>query len=122
MKSKRICEDCGSSKLRPIVTGGLACDICGWTPQINAIALITERGNTHGDWDKQAKLAQEFKSLVRRSFNATTPSGYLLDRQQEAVEMICVKLSRILTGNPDEPDHWNDIAGYAELGKSGHPK
>jgi hypothetical protein len=35
--------------------------------------------------------------------------------QKEAIEMICHKLGRILCGNPDTPDHWLDIAGYATL-------
>jgi hypothetical protein len=26
-----------------------------------------------------------------------------------------MKMSRILCGNPNEPDHWRDIAGYATL-------
>jgi hypothetical protein len=34
----------------------------------------------------------------------------------EALEMICTKIARILSGNPNDPDHWKDIAGYAELG------
>jgi hypothetical protein len=29
--------------------------------------------------------------------------------------MIALKLSRILSGKPDEQDHWDDIAGYARL-------
>jgi hypothetical protein len=29
--------------------------------------------------------------------------------------MILMKLARVIAGNPNEPDHWRDIAGYAEL-------
>jgi hypothetical protein len=36
--------------------------------------------------------------------------------------MIAVKISRILTGDAGEPDHWDDIQGYAHLGKAGHSK
>jgi hypothetical protein len=30
--------------------------------------------------------------------------------------MIALKLSRILSGQANFKDHWNDIAGYAKLG------
>jgi hypothetical protein len=76
--------------------------------------LVMERGTQHGDWKKQAAVAQCFKRLVRDSLNYQT--GRLMDSQLEAVEMICVKLSRILTGNPWHKDHWLDIQGYAQLG------
>ena len=29
--------------------------------------------------------------------------------------MISTKLARIASGNPNELDHWKDIAGYADL-------
>jgi hypothetical protein len=35
--------------------------------------------------------------------------------QRESLEMNQHKVARILAGNPDEPDHWFDIAGYATL-------
>jgi len=34
-----------------------------------------------------------------------------------ALEMISLKLARIICGDPNFADHWDDIAGYAELGK-----
>jgi hypothetical protein len=35
--------------------------------------------------------------------------------QDEALSMIVMKISRILTGDPNHADHWADIAGYATL-------
>lgn len=35
--------------------------------------------------------------------------------QQEALEMIAHKIARILNGNPNKIDSWEDIAGYAIL-------
>jgi hypothetical protein len=35
--------------------------------------------------------------------------------QREALEMIAHKIARILSGDPNHKDHWEDIAGYAEL-------
>jgi hypothetical protein len=37
------------------------------------------------------------------------------DDQWEALEMIASKMSRIVNGNPDKVDNWDDIAGYAKL-------
>jgi hypothetical protein len=31
--------------------------------------------------------------------------------------MILHKLARVLSGNPDNADHWDDIGGYARLGR-----
>ena len=77
-------------------------------------ALIAERGKAHGDWHKQASIAQQLKAVLYPARNALTP------HQVEALEMIAVKMSRILAGDPNHADHWDDIAGYARLGKQGH--
>lgn len=82
--------------------------------------LVSDRKKTHGSWVEQSALAHSLKATVRsvinnRHYTSFTPS------QLEALDMICVKISRIVTGNPDEPDHWNDIAGYALLARwEGH--
>lgn len=70
--------------------------------------LIVERGKTHGTWDLQAAKAVE----IKRTFEAISS---LNDSQYEALQQIAVKISRILTGNPNCADHWADIAGYATL-------
>ena len=76
--------------------------------------LIQERGRTHGDWSKQAQCAQSLKNCIRR---AQEPIRTLSKGQMEAIEMVCVKISRIVCGDPNNPDHWTDIIGYATLGK-----
>ena len=35
--------------------------------------------------------------------------------QRESLDMIAHKIGRILAGDPDFRDHWDDIAGYAKL-------
>lgn len=73
---------------------------------------LAARGKTHGDWGKQAFLAQKLKlALLGEDFYKSN----MTSQMQEGVEMICVKLSRIITGDPAEIDHWRDIAGYATL-------
>lgn len=74
-------------------------------------AIIEARAKTHGDYKLQAKLAQDLKTRIRQE------GGNLSPQQQEALEMICVKIARIVCGNPNEPDHWLDVQGYAALGK-----
>jgi len=34
---------------------------------------------------------------------------------QEALDVICGKIARIIAGDPYHSDHWRDIAGYATL-------
>lgn len=72
---------------------------------------LEERGNTHGDFSDNARVSQELKEVI-----ADSVKYHLLNNvQKEALAMICHKMSRIVSGNPDEPDHWRDIAGYATL-------
>ena len=73
--------------------------------------LLAERGKTHGDYSKQAAKACE----LRRAIATGDRTVALSDVQLDALNMICVKMSRIVCGNPNEPDHWRDIAGYATL-------
>ena len=73
--------------------------------------IISERNLVHGDYTVQATMTQDMKDTVRSgpNYNTMSPS------HREAVEMIAVKLARILCGNPNHRDHWDDIAGYARL-------
>jgi hypothetical protein len=90
-------------------------------------ALLTERGSTHGDFSVNADLSQRLKRILRESPGWTN----LHPVHREALDVIALKVSRILSGKPYEPDHWADIAGYArlaeraaapfDLGKAGQP-
>lgn len=77
-------------------------------------SLIAERDKTHGNWERQAQLAQSLKMTIDV---AQLPVRTLSKGQREAIDMICVKLSRIVCGNPNEADHWIDLQGYARLGE-----
>lgn len=74
-------------------------------------SLLDERAQTHGSFRHQATWAQNMKRSMR------CPDGWdnLGPHQREALDMIAQKISRALHGNPNEPDHWRDIAGYAQL-------
>ena len=78
--------------------------------------LTREKKKEHGDWKEQADMVHLLKVTMRHGRNWFTLENY----QREALEMNQLKVSRILTGNPGLDDHWDDIAGYAFLGKGGH--
>jgi hypothetical protein len=75
--------------------------------------LIAERRKTHGAFTTNAKISQGLKDFLRKEMSE---AGVLLtDVQQEALDMICLKISRICSGQAGFHDHWADIAGYAKL-------
>jgi Domain of unknown function (DUF6378) len=78
-------------------------------------SLLKTRGSTHGDWIAQSATSESlYATLMSRNPD-------LSSSQVQAIHMICTKLSRIVCGNPDEPDHWRDIAGYATLAMNAIP-
>lgn len=79
--------------------------------------LVQERKKQHGNWIDQSRLSHQLKETMRRSKNWSM----LEHHQAEALDMIATKISRILTGDAGYADHWDDIGGYALLGKGGHP-
>jgi len=82
-------------------------------------ALLAERGRTHGRFEDHASITQQIKRIIIAEVcvrhNEDRPS--LTDGQLEALEMIAHKIGRILAGDADYADHWDDIAGYALLGR-----
>lgn len=79
--------------------------------QSDSATLLTERGSVHGDWLSQARCTSAIKAAMGGGNNYYT----LPPEQREAIDMIAVKLGRILCGDPNHADHWRDIAGYATL-------
>ena len=77
---------------------------------------LNERQSTHGDFAENASLSQTIKEYMHTSKNWRLRK--LTATQEEALDMIALKISRILTGNNREPDHWRDIAGYATLAEN----
>lgn len=75
--------------------------------------LLEERGKTHGPWSVQSKLFIDMLALARQAPGWATMPPFA----QAAITVILLKISRILCGKATEPDHWDDIAGYATLGK-----
>jgi len=74
-------------------------------------AILAERGKSHGDFTDNAKVMQALKHIVHDGVGWHS----LSDPHREAIHMILHKVGRIVTGNPNVQDHWDDIAGYAKL-------
>lgn len=73
--------------------------------------LLNEREMTYGDFVVNAEIAQATQNLWR----STAGWGKLEPEKRYALEMIAIKISRILSGDPNLVDSWDDIAGYARL-------
>lgn len=84
--------------------------------------LLIERGKTHGDYLEHARCTQMLKNIIK-NFMIVHPASdtpvivydNLTVCQRESLDMIAHKIGRILAGDPDFRDHWDDIAGYAKL-------
>jgi hypothetical protein len=70
--------------------------------------LLAERATTHGKYEEHAEVTQGIL-MAGTSWHKLTPC------QRESLHMFAHKMGRIVTGNPNLNDHWDDIAGYAVL-------
>ena len=77
----------------------------------NINELLAERQKTHGDFNAHARITQQLKDVMVDSPNwqKLSPS------QKESLEMVAHKFGRILSGNPNILDHWDDCQGYLRL-------
>ena len=73
--------------------------------------ILAARQKTHGDFNQNAFISQALKEVLWSHCEL----GKLSPVHREALEMICFKMSRIIAGNDNCRDHWDDIAGYATL-------
>lgn len=72
---------------------------------------LEERGKRYGNYLHQTRISKALQNRMRmvESYKELDPD------MQDALEMIAVKISRILNGTPDYADNWHDISGYATL-------
>lgn len=80
-------------------------------PMTDIQETLLERESTHGSYPVQSEFSQDLKDHLRhhRSWPDLAPD------QRESLELVCMKMSRIMHGNANELDHWRDIAGYITL-------
>ena len=76
---------------------------------MNAKELTEERETTHGSFSANARVSQELKATIH------CENSDMTNVQREAIDMICMKLSRIASGHAHFADHWEDIQGYCQI-------
>lgn len=75
--------------------------------------LLAERGKRYGDFMGHARITMDLKVAIRD--HVYSHDVKLQPDQWEALDMICHKIGRIVNGDPNWADSWDDIAGYAAL-------
>jgi hypothetical protein len=84
--------------------------------EMEASELLATRGQTHGPYELHAGITQQLKAVLHfQQQNGYACWAKLTECQRESLDMIMHKVGRILAGDPDFRDHWDDIAGYAKL-------
>lgn len=74
---------------------------------------LDQRGSRYGKFTGHAEITQLLKAVIASGLAKRDKT--LMPDQQEALDMICHKIGRIVNGDPDYDDSWIDIAGYAQL-------
>ena len=82
-------------------------------PEARVAEILGQRAKTYGTFKDNARVAQGLKRVMAE--HAREKDRTFADDQWEALEMIASKISRIINGDPDSVDQWDDIAGYATL-------
>lgn len=73
---------------------------------------LSQRGKVYGPFLRQASIACDLKGVMRSYIRW---EDQLAPDQREALEMMAIKIARIINGDPNHADSWHDIAGYAQL-------
>ena len=73
--------------------------------------ILEERGARYGNYLKQTQISSAIKNVIID----VVQFWDMESDQRDCLEMIAVKISRILNGDPNYADNWDDIAGYAKL-------
>lgn len=74
-------------------------------------AMLAERGSRYGSFNGHALITQQLKEIMQTSPNWKR----MAYDQKEALDMLAHKIGRILNGDPDYLDSWDDIIGYTKL-------
>jgi len=104
-------EDFSKMILMPLIIGQLPA-------QDKVAVIIEERGGLmgtgrYGPFIDNAIIAQD----IKETFRATPNWDKLNAAQKEGLDLIAMKISRILSGDPDYEDNWLDAEGYLRLAR-----
>ena len=73
--------------------------------------ILEQRGSVHGNHLAGGAYTQGAKELMRDSLNWPVMKNDL----KESLDVIQLKIARILNGDPEFEDHWIDIQGYVKI-------
>lgn len=77
----------------------------------NVDETLSDRGQYYGDFARTFDVIQQIKAALKDGAGwAEMPV-----ERREALEMIAVKMGRLVSGDSGHADSWHDIAGYARL-------
>lgn len=73
--------------------------------------LLQDRERTHGSYEKNCEITMDIWRAMQRgaSFEG------MADHQKVTLFMWAMKIHRIVNGDANVHDHWDDVAGYAQL-------
>ena len=71
---------------------------------------LNQRQSQYGSFEDVAMITEQMVDVMRKGYYEN-----LAYNQKMALYMICSKMARIVSGNPNHKDSWHDIAGYATL-------
>lgn len=75
--------------------------------------VLDARADQYGSFMQGADIAVRIKGIMHNAI--ARKDMHLYPDQLLALDMIAVKISRIVNGNASHRDSWLDIAGYAKL-------
>jgi len=75
--------------------------------------ILEQRSSRYGLFMGHAHVTSDLKRVINR--HLVSREKTLAHDQQEALDMICHKIGRIINGDENYDDSWVDIAGYAKL-------
>ena len=75
--------------------------------------VLDTRADQYGSFMQGADIAIKIKSVMHNAIARN--EMHMFPDQLLALDMIAVKISRIVNGNASHRDSWLDIAGYAKL-------
>lgn len=73
--------------------------------------ILAERGSNYGDYGVMSDFAQRLKTVIKSQHKFE----YMPPEMKESLELMCTKIARIMVGDHNVIDSWQDIAGYADL-------
>jgi len=72
---------------------------------------MAQNESLYGQYHSTSKIGQSIKDVMRESPNWV----HLSDPQAESLEQIATRISRILVGDKDYRNHWDELAEFALL-------